>query len=331
MYRESFSSIRKKTNEREIKFWRGTRSVFVLIFISLYTVVPCLKAQDEVIRVETDLVNIPVSVFYRDGRYVADLTQKEFRIFEDGIEQDVAVFSPVSESVTIMILVDVSSSLTNSQSTEMVEAINILVQKLRHDDTLIAATYSYRTYPILNETKVGNIKKSIKIELHPYDAQTLIYDAVDYALKKMRKVRGKKAIILFGDGTDSGLSASFKGTIKDAEEGETIIYPIQYRLRPNPPYTDPKKFQRSIEKATDYMTSLAQKTGGRHFFVDEITDLRKSFEDISVEMRSQYLIGYYPITIGKKEERRRITVKVDRPDVAVRSRTEVVYTRSKSQ
>ncbi|MFZ1701560.1 MAG: VWA domain-containing protein [Pyrinomonadaceae bacterium] len=290
---------------------------------------PMVAAQEETIRVKTNLVTIPVTVLHRDGRFVTELEKGNFQIFENSIEQEAVLFETTEVPISVMILIDVSSSMTPQAIGELVNASNTLVQKLRPDDQLIAATYSYHVYPVVDAMKVKDLKSGIKFKLQPFDAQTLIYDAVDYSLKKMRKIRGRKAIILFGDGTDSGMSASIKSTLRDAEEQEALIYTVQSRLLPNAPYTDPKRFAKSIEVATDYMKALAQKTGGRHFMIDDVTNLQDKFGQIADELRTQYTLGYYPTEDGKDGERRRITVKVNIPNVAVRSRNEVVYKKPK--
>ena len=307
------------------------RSIFLAagLFLCFAIFAPAGWGQDDVIRIDTDLVTIPVTVLDRDGRYISKLAIGDFHIYENGVEQEVSLFSSVETPITVMLLLDVSSSITNAQTREMVRAANILIQKLRPEDHLIAATYSYHVYPVVNATKIKDLKTSIKIELQPLDAQTLVYDAVEYALKKMRKIKGRKALIIFGDGADSGLSASFKSTISDAEEQEALIYTAQIRDYPNPPYTDPKKWAKSVETATDYMKALAQKTGGRHFMIDDIADLHNTFGEIADELRQQYNLGYYSNQPGKDGERRRITVKVNVPNVAVRSRNEVIYKKSK--
>jgi len=313
---------------RNFTSYVSRRLLFSCLFLILSLRVQTVSAQDDTIRVNTDLINIPVTVLDRDGRYISKLKAGDFRIFEDGREQEITLFSTTEVPITVMLLFDVSSSITNRQTADMIKAANILVQQLRPNDWLMAATYSYHTYPLVKLTKVRDLKSSIKIELHPFDAYTLIYDAVAYSQKRMSKVKGRKALIIFGDGVDSGLAASFKSTVKTAEEEETLIYTAQIQDYPNPPYTDPEKFAKSVKTATDYMEALARKTGGRHFMIDDVVNLGAMFGDIGDELRQQYTLGYYSNQPGKDGERRKITVKVNVPNVAVRSRNEVVYRKS---
>ncbi|HQY66680.1 MAG TPA: VWA domain-containing protein [Pyrinomonadaceae bacterium] len=279
---------------------------------------------------DTNLVTIPVTVLDRDGRYIADLTDKDFEIYENGIKQKNEFFASTEEPITVMLLLDASSSITYGQTAGMAKAVNEFVNMLRPDDQLIAASFAYRVYPILDATKIKDLKKNFRIHYQQFDPQTLIYDAVAFAQKKLKKVKGRKALIIFGDGNDdSGLSASFKSTIRAAEEQEAIIYAAQMRDYPNPPFTDPKKFAKSVEIATRYMEGLAAKTGGRHYIFDDIADLSETFTKITNELRQTYTLGYYASESGKDGERRKITVKVNIPNVAVRSRNEVIFKKPK--
>ena len=146
-----------------------------------------------------------------------------------------------------------------------------------------------------------------------------------FAQKMMKKIRGRKAIILFSDGRGSGLNASAKSNLRDAEEQEVLIYTVQFGAFSLPsPYVDEKRFFKWREIANSYMRDLARKTGGRHYQIENITDLGNTFGEIADELGRQYSLGYYPKTEGKKGERRQIKVKVRQPNLSVRARDSYV-------
>ena len=131
-----------------VLFFTGTFLWLIALEVSL----GC--AQGENIRVDTNLVTIPVTVLDRDGRYIADLTDKDFEIYENGIKQKNEFFASTEEPITVMLLLDASSSITYGQTAGMAKAVNEFVNMLRPDDQLIAASFAYRVYPILDATKI---------------------------------------------------------------------------------------------------------------------------------------------------------------------------------
>ena len=311
-----------QTNLRsKISYFAAIASL-ALVFIP--ALVGNLYSQDETIRVETDLITIPTLVLDRNGRYVTDLNRADFRVFEDGIEQKMTLFESVEQPFAVFLLLDRSGSMAN-HFTELEKASNAFVAQLRPDDNLFVATFANDVVTLISGVKAKNIKKDIKIRSRLGDNDTRIYDAVDHALKKLKKIKGRKAIVLFSDGAGSGLYASRKDNIQKAEENEALIYTIQFNTFKNIRPYNVKLFLKGIEDAGSYMWALPRITGGRDFQIETIADLAGTFRMIVEELGKQYSLGYYPARPGKPGERRQINVKVNRPDVAVRSRNEVVF------
>ena len=168
-------------------------------------------------------------------------------------------------------------------------------------------------------TKVSDLRKDIK--LRPGNS-TWLYDAVGYALKHMKRVRGRKAIVLFSDGIDSRDLASPRGNLREAEEQDTLIYTVQFSASFWSPFAaqNEKGFHKSIEVADNYMRDLAQRTGGRRYEVENILDLSKTFGEVADELRRQYSLGYYPKRQLAVGQRRQIKVKVRIPNLVVQAR-----------
>lgn len=278
--------------------------------------------QDEVERVDTNLVTIPATVMDRVGRYITDLKKEDFQIFEDGVEQEVAFFAPVEQPFTILFMLDLSSSMALHKE-DLVRAANTFVDQLRPDDQLIAASFSDWIHTLFPATKISVLRKGVKLKLRRGgDYGTLLYDAVDDALKRMKKIRDRKAIVLFTDGEGTGIDATAKGTLRDAEEQDALIYTVQFGTHSAEPprYVSREYYFKRIEEINGYMRDLARKTGGRHYQVESIADLGKTFGLVADELRRQYSLGYYPKQQLEAGQRRRIKVKVRLPNLVVQAR-----------
>lgn len=291
--------------------------VFLFVFVTFSKVG---YAQDDVIRVDTDLVNVPVTVFDRDGRYVTNLKKDDFQIYENGVEQELAVFEPSEKPFTVLLLLDVSGSMKDYLG-DLARAANAFVSKLRPDDALMVVAFSDQVNTLTESTKIRDFNGGIKLKSKAREGDTIIYDAVNQALRKMKKIRGRKAIVLFSDGVGVGI-ATAKGTLRDAEEQEALIYTIKFGTHSDDPpsYVSKKYYFKRIEEIEGYMRDLALKTGGRNYQMKDIADLGTTFSEVADELGRQYSLGYYPKAEGKKGERRQINVKVRQPNLVVRAR-----------
>jgi VWFA-related protein len=287
-------------------------------------------AQDDAIRVDTNLVSVPASVLDRSGKYISMLEQKDFRIFEDGVEQPVTFFETVDQPVTVLMLLERTGS-RQFQLAQVVVAANAFVRQMRPDDKLIAMSFGYGTDTIIPETKIKDAPKGVKVGRYANDRNTLLYEAVATGLKRIAKTPGRKAIVVLSAGNDPEMfsSATYRSTIKDAEESEATIYTIKTADAVVPPafIRDMTSYRDKLRRAETYMNDLAEKTGGRAFRVDQIQNLDATFADVAGELVRQYVLGYSPTKLGKNGERRKIKVQVTTPGAIVRARKEVVYKR----
>lgn len=293
------------------------------------------ESQDETVRIETNLVTIPASVFDRNGRYITNLKKEDFQIFENGIEQEVTLFETVEQPITVFLLLDISGSMVNHLA-QLKDASNVFFSQLRLDDQLMVATFDEQVRLLFNAKTVKDVRenKKLRLKINGLPSETMVYDAVEFSIKKMKKIRGRKAIILFSDGIGKGYNASASTNIEDAEENEALIYTIRFDTNPKVRFSHEteKVFRKRLESseiANNYMQTLSQVTGGLSYQLENIADLEKTFGSVAEELRQQYNLGYYPKTEGKKGERRQIKVKVNQPNVAVRARESYVVGQKK--
>lgn len=313
-----------------IKNQFGKSNLIVVILIFLFVSILFSKigyAQDDIIRIDTNLVTIPTTVFDHDGRYVTNLKKEDFQIFEDGVEQEIELFESVEQPVTVFLVLDVSGSMTNYMA-ELTQAANAFVRQLRPEDQVTAATFADNLYVLFKPAKISNLRKGIKIQQRFGDKFTRLYDAVHDALRLMKKIRGRKAIILFSDGVGDGTFASAESNFRDAEESETLTYTVKFEdyLTNSSFGVSKKKFDKSLEKANNYMRTLAQITGGRPYQIEKITDLEKTFAQIAAELGQQYSLGYYPkeLEAGKRRQIRQIKVEMRQQNLVIRARSRYV-------
>jgi Ca-activated chloride channel homolog len=314
---------------------------------------------DEVVRVDSSLVTVPVTVLDRDGRYVPGLRKEDFRIFEDGTEQEVANFATVEQPFTVALILDTSGS-TRFKLEDIQDAAIAFLDQLRPDDRVIVISFDDRVDVLSEATNDRRLLRNA-IRRTRTGEGTRLYDAVDLVIRQqLSRVRGRKAIVLFTDGVDTtSKHASYQSTLAQAEELDALIYPIQYDTYfdqqggGNWPGGGPSK-QPSIgdiigiiigggkkypkggggggsgsrgdyERAGEYLRQLATLTGGRHFPANELGYVTDAFTSIAEELRRQYSLGYYPSRQSQATERRQIKVRVKRPNLVVRARDSYIY------
>lgn len=279
------------------------------------------SAQDEeTIKVETNLVTIPVAVSDRNGYYITDLKQEEFKVFENGEEQEVAYFGASEKPFTVVLLIDVSRS-TAYKIEEIQAAAAAFVAQLKPEDRVVVIQFD-TSVKVLTELTNDRDKINKAIKRTGFGDGTALYEAVDLSLHKhLAKIEGRKAVVLFTDGVDTySEKASFEGTVRDAEESQAVVFPIYYNT-----FMDGRGANGTMNveysRGVAYLNALADATGGRVVRPSAKPDgLTKAFESIAEELRRQYSIGYYPAEAGAAGTRRQIKVRVNRPKLVVRAR-----------
>jgi VWFA-related protein len=315
----------------------------------------------DIIRVSTTLVTLPVSVLDRDGRYVPNLRKEDFRLWEEGVEQNVAFFSSVDKPFSVVLMLDTSGS-TRSRLGDIQDAAITFVNQLRPDDEVMVVSFSDQVRVLAEFTKDRYRLQDAIRYTRPGDG-TRLYDAVDLVMnQRLNNVQGRKAIVLFTDGVDTtSRHASYESTIRDAEELDALIYPVQYDTYmdmgggggsgwpgggnwPNSPVDILGQIlrgrhrgggsgggggvgtsRREYDIANRYLHELAERTGARSYQGDSNANLAAAFSNIAEELRRQYSLGYYPKNPPQAGQRRQIRVRVNQPNLAVRTRDSYVF------
>jgi VWFA-related protein len=181
-----------------------------------------------VIKVETNLITMPVSVLDRDGRFVSGLGQNDFRIFENGVEQKVDYFQSVEQPFTVILMIDVSPS-TAFQINEIHDAAIAFTDQLRPSDRVMVIAFDESVRILCRPTSDKRVLR-MAINQAEFGDGTSLYEAVDQVLsRELRQIEGRKAVVLFTDGVDTtSRNASYQSTIADVEEVDALFYPIRY-------------------------------------------------------------------------------------------------------
>ena len=308
----------------------------------------------EVIRVDTNLVTIPVKVSDRRNRFIAGLTKEDFKVTEDGVEQEIALFANEQQPFTVALVLDMSYS-TKFKITEIQNAAIAFTAQLRPEDKVLVVSFDQEIQILCEATSDRKIiEKAIRSTKISYG--TSLYEAVDLVMNtKLKRIDGRKAVVLFTDGVDTtSRTAHDLSNLRDAQELDALIYPIQYdtfadvqALKNKPvitpptipspiPSKDKSPFPFPIggigtpgsqgttaeeyQKAGEYLTEMAQRTGGTVFQADTTANLSQAFSNIAAELREFYSLGYYPSAEAQAGKKRKIKVRVNKEGTSVRSR-----------
>lgn len=322
------------------------------------------------IVVDTKLVTIPVRVMDRKGRFLPGLTKANFKVYEDNVEQEVALFSNDAQPFTVALVLDMSYS-AKFKAAEIQNAAIEFIDQLRPEDRVTVISFDQEVH-IHSEPTSDRKAIYAAIRKAQISTGTSLYEAVDLTINdRLRKIEGRKAMVLFTDGVDTSSRRSNDiDNLRDAMEIDTIIYPIRYdtfadvqRIKNDPmpqqlpqkpnsngiprggtPPIVPAKNQspfpfpvpavgvpsdkgttvEEYAKGEEYLNELANRTGGQIYVADTLTNLSSAFAKIASELRELYSLGYYPSDDAEAGKVRRIKVKVDQPNVAVKARDRYV-------
>jgi len=284
-------------------------------------------AEDDVIKVNTNLVTSSALVVGRDRKYVPSLRRQDFHIFEDGVEQELAYFAAVDEPFTIALLIDNSRS-TTFDLRNILDAAVALIDQLRTNDRalVISLTDDLKTIagPTNNQEELRQAISNIKP-----GGGTRLYDAFDLALnRELAGIKGRRAIVLLTDGVDNASRHSnYQTNLNDIAKSDVQVYAVQFstfasvskqtgRVRRPPP--EGSGFSRlDYQRADAYLHQISDLTGTSVYPAADVSRLDAAIASIVDELHNEYSLGYYPKP-GKTGEVRRVEVRVNQTWLVVR-------------
>lgn len=269
--------------------------------------------EDEVVRVDSNLVIIPASVVDARGRAVTDLKVDDFELKVDGEVKPIGELTRAETPVHVALLFDNSASLSAAREFEKQAAVRFFKSVVRPIDR--AAVYSISTMPTLVQGLTNDVPRLVRTieRFGAPDGATALFDTVAQAADYMRPLVGRKVLVVVSDGTDTVSDVNFDEAVNRALRSECQVYVVQTRQVEEPNLHDPVSEQR--------MYRIAEQTGGAVFVPQSVEELDAVFTQISLDLSQQYLLSYYPQEERKDRYFRFISVRVKtRPALRVRAR-----------
>ena len=292
----------RSTRERTPALFRSAGALLVCAaLLAASTLRSQIPEKDFTIAVDVDRVVLDVTVTDRKGRWIPGLAAEQFRLFEDGVEQEVLDVTQEDRPLTLALVIDSSRSIGDRRSEVIVGAMRLAVLSHDQDDLFLV---SFNDSPRLGLAENGTFTNSLPtlrdslFSMKP-EGRTALFDALIMALDKLREGKWEReAAVIFSDGGDTASNATLEDALDRVQRSNALVYAIGLASEINP-YRSPKTLRK-----------LAEASGGEAYFPSTDDELKRVCEAIAEEMRSQYTLTYAPSN-GRQEGRyREIRVKV---------------------
>jgi Ca-activated chloride channel family protein len=322
----------------------------ILSLCAIAALAPAVHAQqedpDDVVRVETNLVQLNVGVVDRQGRAVTNLSRNDFVVYEDDVRQPIVNFEPTATPFSLVLLLDMSGSTLTFRTTLQQAALRF-IDALSPDDRVAVIAFNAKVDML---TKFTSDRRKIAegITYAEGKGETHMFKALGYALEQLsREGQRRKAIVVLSDGLDTEMrnmdrtsagnartneeaissikpeaSASLNSVLNAADRQGVTIYPLAL------PSGDPKRLAfpdpRQIAiytSARTRMQTLADRTGGRLNVIRRLEDMGYLYAEVAADLRTLYSVGYQPAGTRARDGRwRKIRIEVARPELIARTR-----------
>ena len=276
------------------------------------------NAQQPAFRSGIDVVSLNVTVA-QGQRYVTDLEQGDFNVYEDGVQQNVTFFNKTNLPIALALLLDTSASMDTKLPTAQEAAIGF-AKRLRQQDLAEIIDFDNRVNMLQAFT---NSSQDLEQAIRKTSAggSTSLYNAIYVALKDLKKAVAKnaeeirrQAIVVLSDGEDTSSLLPFEEVLDLAKRSETAIYSVGLR-------DNDSGGSKTFKEAEFVLRQFSQETGGRAFFPNQLAELNNVYGQIADELSSQYTVGYSSRNPKRDGAWRRIVVRVSRPNVTVRTKS----------
>jgi len=292
-------------------------SRFLLAVLFAAAAATALAAQGQRIRSGVELVSLNVTATEGGGKYVTDLTEEEFEVYEDGAKQKLTFFSRTQQPISLALLLDTSASMDERMGIAQEAAIGF-ARQLHKDDQAEVIDFDSQVRILQGFTNdAATLEKAIR-QTTP-NGSTSLYNAIYISLKELKKVKAtstadirRQAIVLLSDGDDTSSLIEFEEVLDLAKRSETAIYSIGLRQG--------EIGRREFKEAEFVLKQLANETGGRAYFVSDARELPKIYQAIWDELSSQYSIAYSSSNTKRDGAWRRVQVRLLRPNTVGRTK-----------
>ena len=276
------------------------------------------------LKVDVKLVNVYVTVTNAQGGPVAGLKKDNFTLQEDGRNQTISVFDKESAvPLSIALAIDTSLSTRHDLPLEQASAKRFARTIMRPVDAL--SVFGFNETVLQSTSYTADLKRiDDGIDHIRLGAATALFDAIYLASRSLGHRQGRKVLVLITDGGDTVSKVDYQQALRAAEEAECIVYSI---------IVVPIENSAGRETGGEHaLIQLSEDTGGKYYYATSMSQLDEAFHRISDELRTQYLLAYYPLQSVSESQFRRIQVNVSgSPDAtSYRVRHRAGYYTSKS-
>lgn len=284
------------------------------VFMGLLLLVSAAHAQDpqnaedtgSTFKVKVNLVSVYATVTGANGAPITDLKKEDFALAEDGHPEKIAVFEQESERpVSIILAMDASQSVKKDLQVELDSARRFVSATVRPVDKLALYQFSDTVQEVVPFTNsFQRIAKGIRdVRI---GSGTALYDAVYLAGHTLNDKQGRKVLVLITDGGDTTSSTSYATALRAVQQSEAIVYSI---------IVVPIERDSGRNTGGEHaLIQLSHDTGGKYYYAQSAAGLDDAFKQISKELRTQYLLGYYPSRTIADSDFRKIDIKVNKAD-----------------
>lgn len=288
------------------------RTVSVVLGLSAAPLLAQTPQRPPTFEVGIEVINLNLSVTDGRNNYVTDLTEKDFAVFEDGIRQDLSLFTHENLPISMAVMIDVSASMDEKLS-QARAAASRFVRTLRPQDSAQIVQFNDRT-TVLQDFTADVPALEAAVQRTAASGPTALHNALYIALKELAKQKKagelkRRAVILLSDGEDTASLVSDEQVLELARKTEINIYSISLR-----PSRAQDRQRLAFSQAEYLLTALSRETGGRVFFPNSISELDSVYDRIAEELRTQYSLGYVSSNRRKDGKWRRIVVRTPSRD-----------------
>ena len=265
--------------------------------------------------VNVGLVLLPVTVLDKSGNWVTGLQEKDFSVFEDGVQQSLEIFDNKDMPVALGLMIDNSTSMAPMRA-EVIAAAMALAQSSNPDDEIFVSHFSERVFFALRlkEAFARNLNVfRAAVTNMPDSGRTALYDAVYAGLEHAKlSALQKRVLVIISDGADNASKHTLNEALDSSKTSSALVYSIGIFD------------ERNKSKRPEILEQLADISGGRAFFPERVSELPETCRRIAADIRSQYTLGYIPSNQNKDGKFRKIRVEVRSPQqdkLTVRTRS----------
>jgi len=271
----------------------------------------------QVFRSGTDVVSLNITVTEGEA-LVPGLDQSLFSVYEDGVMQDITYFSRTPQPIALSLLIDTSTSMEHKLAVAQEAAIGF-AKRLQPADAAQIIDFDSRQEILQTFTNDRALLEQA-IRRTQVGGSTSLYNAIYVALSELKRMRAastdqlrRQAIVLLSDGEDTNSVLSYEDVLEAAKRSEVAVYAIGLR-------TKEERQKKEYSEPDFVLKTLSGETGGRVFFVEDVSQLSAIYHQIADELANQYSIGYTSKNLKKDGAWRAIVVRVNRPNTAARTK-----------